>query len=514
MNYLITIWLEIHLKLNSKAKIFCKCKNEQNFSWEPNTHICPVCMWQPWALPLLNQEVVTKAIHFAKALKADLKTNSSFDRKNYFYPDLPMWYQITQFYNPIIKNGQVSFFVNNFEWEKTVKIHEAHLECDAAKMIHENWKSFVDYNRAWTPLLEIVTDPDFTSAEEAVEYAKEIQRLAKWNNLWDADLEKWQMRVDVNISIRKNESDPLWERVELKNINTFSAIKRAIDYEANRQREIISNWGTVQQETRRRSDDEWVSIFMRSKENAVDYRYFPEPDMPKLELSEKDINEFETTKIDSAYDYIKKCKEFWFNKEYINALLIDKSLFDFFFEIVNQWFEAKSVAKWMVGPMKWALDFVQWDEITLLISIWEEARRQWIEVESLVEEKTKFLKSCNNLEWFLNTFKQLFIDFLNIEKEKKLVDNQLKIVLDNLLQSGKPVNEIIKEKGFDAPAMDNSALAWIVSEVLTENPAIVEQFKWWKESVIWFFVWQVMRKTQGKANPQNVNEEFLKQLKG
>jgi hypothetical protein len=181
--------------------------------------------------------------------------------------------------------------------------------------------------------------------------------------------------------------------------------------------------------------------------------------------------------------------------------------------MVDEWLEPKTVAKWMVWPMKWALDFVQWDEITLLKSVSDEAKKLWIDAEKLFAERTIFLKSCWNLEWFLNKFQPLFKEFLQIEKEKKLVDNQLKIVFDVVLQSGKTVNEVIKEKWFDAPAMDDSQLAGIVSEVLAENPTIVEQFKWWKESVIWFFVGQVMKKTQGKANPQAVNAELMKQLK-
>jgi Asp-tRNA(Asn)/Glu-tRNA(Gln) amidotransferase B subunit len=225
------------------------------------------------------------------------------------------------------------------------------------------------------------------------------------------------------------------------------------------------------------------------------------------------LKEFESVEIDRPYDYITKCKEFWFNKEYINALLLDKSLFDFFFWMVNQWFDPKTVAKWMVGPMKWALDFVQWDEITLLKSVSEVGKKLWVDAEKLFEERTSFLKSCWNLEWFLNKFNPLFLEFLQIEKEKKLVDNQLKIVFDTVLESGKSVKDVIKEKWFDAPAMDDSQLAGIVSEVLAANPAIVEQFKWWKESVIWFFVWQVMKRTQWKANPQAVNAELMKQLK-
>ena len=235
--------------------------------------------------------------------------------------------------------------------------------------------------------------------------------------------------------------------------------------------------------------------------------------MPALELSADDLKEFDEVQIDRPFDYVSKCKEFWFNKEYINALLLDKSLFDFFFGMVNEWFEPKTVAKWMVWPMKRALDFVQGDEITLLKSISDEAKKQWIDAEKLFAERTQFLKSCWNLDGFLTKFQPLFKEFLQVEKEKKLVDNQLKIVFDLVLQSGKSVQEVIKEKWFDAPAMDNSELEWIVAEVLAANPAIVEQFRWWKESVIWFFVWQVMKKTQWKANPQAVNAELMKQLK-
>jgi aspartyl-tRNA(Asn)/glutamyl-tRNA(Gln) amidotransferase subunit B len=241
MPYLTTIGLEIHLKLNSETKIFCRCKNEQNFDTQPNTHICPVCTGQPGALPLLSQEVVDKAILFGHALNAEIQPFSAFDRKNYFYPDLPMGFQITQFYHPIIKNGTVHYRIHNYEEEKAVHIHEAHLESDTAKMIHTETKSLLDFNRAGTPLLEIVTDPDFTSAEEAIEYAKEIQRIARRNNLGDADMEKGQMRVDVNISLRANADAPLGTRVEMKNINTFSAMKRAIESEYTRQKELLES---------------------------------------------------------------------------------------------------------------------------------------------------------------------------------------------------------------------------------------------------------------------------------
>lgn len=507
----MTIGLEIHLKLNSESKIFCRCKNEQNFETQANTNICPVCTWQPGALPLLSKEVVGKAIKLWKILNANIAEISKFDRKNYFYPDLPMGFQITQFYHPIIRNGEVKFWINNYEEERIVKISEAHLECDTAKMIHEGGKSFLDFNRAGTPLLEIVTAPDFTSAEEVVEYAKEVQRIARWNNLGDADLEKGQMRVDVNLSIREKADQPLNKKVEIKNINSFWAMKRAIEYEYNRQKEILENWWMRDQETRRWVDAEWYSFAMRSKEDAVDYRYFPEPDLPILKLNVEELKKEE--KQDIPYQWIKICKsEFWFHKEFINALLQDKALFDFFFVEVNKGFEPKTVAKWIVGPMKWALEYIKGDEISLLKSLSDEAKKLGVAVEELLAKKTKFLKSCNNLTDFITKFTPLFDTFLTLEQEKKLLDNQLKIVFEELLQTGNEVKIIVKEKWFDAPAMDENALEGIVKEVLEANPAIVEQYKGGKESTIGFFVGQVMKKTWGKANPQVVQEELKKQL--
>ena len=252
---LITIGLEIHLKLSSESKIFCRCKNDQTLEHnQPNTNICPVCTWQPGALPQLSAEVVEKGLLLGKALNCRFNTCSRFDRKSYFYPDLPMGYQITQLYSPINVDGKVAFFLNNYEQEKKVWITDAHLECDTAKSLHQGGAMLLDFNRAGTPLIEIVTGPDFTSAEEAVEFAKEIQRIAKRNQLSDADMEKGQMRVDVNISIRKEKTDPLGTRVELKNINSFSAIKRAIDSEVIRQLACRESGETIQQQTRRRDD--------------------------------------------------------------------------------------------------------------------------------------------------------------------------------------------------------------------------------------------------------------------
>lgn len=476
---LLTIWLEIHIKLNSENKMFCQCKNEQNFdTLEPNTNICPVCTGQPGALPTLSEDVLLLALKLGKALNCKINKESQFDRKSYFYPDLPMGYQITQLYKPTNTDGEVSFFVNNYEEEKKIRILDAHMENDTAKMIHEWWQSLIDFNRAGTPLIEIVTWPDFSNDDEIVEFLKELQRIVRYNNISNADMEKWQMRVDVNISIRKNESDPLWTRVELKNINSFWMIKRAILHEYNRQKTLLEKWEKVWQETRMRNDTEWISKMMRSKEDALDYRYFPEPDMPILQLNDEILKNLDNEKLIIPHNIIKKFKqEYWFHKEYINALIGDFDTLLVFSELKEQWLDPKNIAKWISGP----------------INAYMKENFVWI----------------NDLPFNL---KQLS-EFIKISDEWKIMDNQMKIVMDEMLKTWKSASEIIKEKWFDAPEISENDLENIAKKVLENNPTIVEQYKSGKTSTLWFFVWQVMKETAWKANPKIVGEILEKLLK-
>ena len=475
---LLTIWLEIHIKLNSENKMFCQCKNEQNFdTLEPNTNICPVCTGQPGALPTLSEDVLLLALKLGKALNCKINKESQFDRKSYFYPDLPMGYQITQLYKPTNTDGEVSFFVNNYEEEKKIRILDAHMENDTAKMIHEWWQSLIDFNRAGTPLIEIVTWPDFSNDDEVVEFLKELQRIVRYNNISNADMEKWQMRVDVNISIRKNESDPLWTRVELKNINSFWMIKRAILHEYNRQKTLLEKWEKVWQETRMRNDTEWISKMMRSKEDALDYRYFPEPDIPTLQLNDEILKNLDNEKLIIPHNIIKKFKqEYWFHKEYINALIGDFDTLLIFSELKEQWLDPKNIAKWISGP----------------INAYMKENFVWI----------------NDLPFNL---KQLS-EFIKISDEWKIMDNQMKIVMDEMLKTWKSASEIIKEKWFDAPEISENDLENIAKKVLENNPTIVEQYKAGKTSTLWFFVWQVMKETAWKANPKIVGEILRKLL--
>ncbi len=477
-DYIITIWLEIHVKLNSPSKMFCQCKNEQNFdTLLPNTNICPVCTAQPWALPTLSEDVLRLWLKLGKALNCKINKESQFDRKSYFYPDQPSGYQITQLYHPTNTEWKVSFFVNNYEKEMSVDIISAHMESDTAKMIHDGWQALVDFNRAWTPLVEIVTWPDFSNEDEVVEFLKELQRIVRFNGISNADMEKWQMRIDVNISIRENESDPLWTRVELKNINSFWMIKRAIKHEYDIQVDMVEKWEKFEQQTRMWNDIEWISKLMRSKEDALDYRYFPEPDMPILELSDEKFAWLDRQKLEIPHNIIKKFKqEYWFNKEYINALVGDQTTLDYFLDIVEEWVEPKIVAKWIAGPMNAYM-------------------------------KNNFV-DINNLKFGKNRF----LEFLGTSQKGEIIDSQMKIVMDEMLESGKNASDIIKEKWFDAPAVDSWELESIIKKIIDDNQDIVEQYRWWKVSVIWFFVWQAMKETWWKANPKDIQIIIKKSL--
>ena len=478
MEYVITVGLEIHLKLSSQTKIFCPCKNDQSLEDNrPNTHICPTCTGQPGALPRLSRQVVQKALLLWKAMNCQFNIRSSFDRKNYFYPDLPMGYQITQFYSPINVKGQVSFFLEGFEKELKVWITEAHLECDTAKSFHQGGQMLLDFNRAGTPLIEIVTWPDFDSAEAAVEFAKEIQRIAKRNDISDADMEKGQMRVDVNVSIRPSVDDPFGTRVELKNINSFSAIKRAIDAEVARQIQLKKAGETLTQETRRRDDLKGVSFAMRSKEDALDYRYFPEPDLPDLVLDQELLDQAEQAQLLIPSEKIRKMKsEYWFHKEFINALIGDLKVLNFFEEMVALGYDPKMIAKWIAGPISAYMiaNFVAIDD--------------------------------------LKVNKEQLISFFSLVKKGALIDNQLKLVMEEMLQNGGDPEEIVKEKGFDAPAFDENELKTIIQLVLDANESVVDQYRSGKTSVIGFLVGQTMKQTQGKANPKELQTLIAKML--
>jgi len=472
--YEMVIWLEIHIKLNSKTKLFCSCLNVQNFDeLAPNSNICPVCTGQPGALPVLQKEALEKGVKLGLALNCEVKKTSNFDRKSYFYPDLPMGYQITQLFHPTNVNWKVSFFVDDYKEEKSVKIQQAHIEADAWKTIHEWWKAYLDYNRAATPLVEIVTYPDFRSEDEVVEFLKELQRIVRFNNVWDADLEKGQMRCDVNISLRPEWQEEYGTRVELKNMNSFSAIKRAIQHEFKRQKKILESWAEVDQETRGWNDAKWSSYTMRSKEDALDYRYFPEPDLPMLELTDEFIEEQRKQLVENTFSRAKRYKEeYQFHKEFITPLISDLEISDYFEKLVADGIKPKNAAKWIV---------------------------------------TILLRYLNDDNIHISDLKFSYEDFFTLlkkEQDWEILHPQAKDVFKSMYQTWEKPEKIIEEKWYKA--QDDWELEELVKWILDENPEAVSDIKEWKMKAIGFLVGQIMKKSQGRANPAKAKDMIMK----
>lgn len=462
------IGLEVHLQLNTKTKIFCGCANV--YGSAPNTNVCPVCLGLPGTLPVLNHQALLSGIKVGLALNAQINPFIKFDRKNYYYPDLPKGYQISQFDFPVAKDGFL--MVMSSGEDKRIGIKRAHLEEDAGKLVHENTAgcSLVDYNRTGTPLIEIVTEPDLRSPQEAYDYLNTLKLTLQYLGVSDCDMEKGSLRCDANVSIRPKGQAALGTKTELKNMNSFRAVKVALEYEIVRHTQVITSGGKIVQETLLWNDEKGVTIAMRSKEQAHDYRYFPDPDLVPFTIDYKIIDQqkaelpelprakaarFITTYALSEYD--------------ANILVADKSIADFYEAAVKVYAQPKKVANWMTGAV----------------------------LKEVNERK-------NGIDG-LRLTPQALVEL--IEKvENGTVSNLVgKDVLTAMLNEGKSAAAIISERGL-AQVSDDSALLPIVDEVLAANPAIVEQIKSGKPNAIGFLVGQVMKKSGGKANPKRLNE--------
>lgn len=477
MPYETVIWLEIHLKLNTKTKLFCGCANVQEFhSLKPNTHICPICTGQPGALPVLQPEPLEKALLLGLALQCHLNEISTFDRKSYFYPDLPMGYQITQQWKPTCIDGEVSFYADKeFTQLKTVRIRDAHIEIDSGKTIQEDDTVSLDYNRSGTPLIEIVTQPDFTSGEEVVAFLKELQGIARLHMLSDANMEQGQMRCDVNISLRPEWTNRLGTRVEMKNMNSFSAIQEAIQHEVLRQTDVLDMDGVVDQETRGRNDSAHMSYVMRSKEEAMDYRFMPEPDLPPVVLDLHRVDELRTQLQEFPVTTIMRYKqEYGFNKEYINGVLTDVAMQKYFESFVTSWYDPKLVAGWLVGPVA-----------------------RWCNEQQKIVEELTFGESG-------------FKDFLDLQVTGKLSQQQAKAVMQEMLQTGDTPTAAMDRLGI--VEVDSSQIDARVTEVFAEKPELLTDLQSGNMKSIWFVIGQVMQKSGGNADPKSVQESIRKQV--
>ncbi len=483
------IGLEVHSQLLTKTKMFCSCQNI--FGKEPNSMVCPVCLGLPGALPVINLESVRLAVKAALALNIGINKKSLFARKNYFYPDLPKGYQISQYLDPVSSNGYLTVKMDGTA-EKRIRINRLHIEEDAGKLIHIGNESYVDLNRAGTPLIEIVSEPDINSAKEAVSYLKELRDILVYLDISDGNMEEGSFRCDANVSVRKKGDTKLGTRAEVKNVNSFKFVEHAIDYEIGRQIDVILSGGNVIQETRLYDSKENATRSMRGKEEAHDYRYFEEPDLPPLILDEEFIAEIKNsiTELPGAKRerYIKE----YSLTEYDSEVLTQNKKIAYYFEdlikmnAVNNKgkVEIKKITNWVINDLLFAL--------------------KTIENQRSSGMAEPALKEGNMPE------PQAFFDLILEVETGNINKSTGKAVLNEMLLTGKKPDDIIKEKNL-AQVSDEKGLEGIIKQILDENSKELADLIGGKDKLFGFFVGEAMKKTKGKANPKKVNE-ILKNL--
>ena len=474
MSWETVIGLEIHAQLSTKSKLFSG--GSTKFGAESNTNVDLVDMGLPGVLPVANKEAFYKAIKFGLATGADINQVSSFDRKNYFYPDLPKGYQITQMTKPIIEKGSIRVSTEN--GEKIINITRAHLEEDAGKSIHDLFEgeTGVDLNRAGTPLLEIVSEPEISSAKEAVAYFKAVRQLVTFLDICDGNMAQGSMRCDVNVSIKKIGDKELGTRAELKNINSFKFIEKAINFEIERQISLIESGESVVQETRLYDSDKNETRSMRSKEEANDYRYFPCPDLLPVVISDKELNEIKDNLPELPEEKQNRyISEIGLESSEAKIISSSKAMADMFEEASKKTDDAKMIAKWLVG------------DISALLN------KENIEIDESKLSPENFGKLIERIS------------------DNTISGKIAKSVLEEVWENGNDVDEIIKAKGL-IQIQDESLLEQIATQVLDSNPDQVAAYRSGKDKLFGFFVGQVMKETQGKANPKSVNEILKKIL--
>lgn len=479
MKYESVIGLEIHVQLNTNTKIFCSCSTQ--FGSTPNSQTCPGCLGLPGVLPVLNKDVLEKGIIAGLALNCEIANYSRFDRKNYFYPDLPSAYQLSQFYKPLCLNGFVDINVNGEE--KRIGITRIHLEEDAGKLIHSedssDPNSYIDLNRAGVPLAEIVSEPDMRTADEAYEYLQKIKTIMKYTDVSDVNMEEGSLRCDVNISIREKGETRLGERVEIKNLNSFKFVKAAIEYEFARQVELAESGEikTIVQETRLWNSDQMKTTSMRSKEDAHDYRYFPDPDLTPIIIDDQYIIELR----ENLPELPDKKKERFISQyglpEYDASVLTSvRQLADYYENVTATKVDAKKASNWIMSELLGQIN----------------------DPEKIEE----FPVSAGSLASLL-----LLVD--NNTINGKIA----KSVFREMIETGQGPEEIVEKKGL-RQVSDTGEIEKIIDLILESNPQSVEDFQNGKSKAIGFLVGQVMKESRGKANPQIVNEILMKKLKG
>lgn len=474
MEYEVTIGIEVHAELSTKTKIYCGCTTE--FGGEANTHCCPVCTGMPGALPVLNEKVVEYAVKAGLATECNITRYSKQDRKNYFYPDLPKAYQISQFDLPLCEHGKVEINIEGNK--KSIGITRIHIEEDAGKLVHDTYTggTLVDLNRAGVPLIEIVSEPDIHSSKEAVAYVEKLKGILEYIGVSDCKMQEGSLRADVNLSIRPVGQEKLGTRTETKNLNSFRAIARAIEYEIERQKKVLEEGGEVYQETRRWDEEKGEGFAMRTKEEAHDYRYFPEPDLLPINLSEEYIQNIKNNLPELPESrkerYIKEMKL----PEYDAAIITSsKALSDFFESASKECQNPKAVSNWIMSDIIRAArekDF-EYDNMPF-------SAKQFAELIKLIDKGT-------------------------------ISGSIAKKVFEEMIESGKNAEEIVKEKGL-VQISDEGEIKKVVEKIITANPQSIADYKAGKDRALGFLVGQCMKEMKGKGNPQILNKLILEEL--
>ncbi|MDD3047925.1 MAG: Asp-tRNA(Asn)/Glu-tRNA(Gln) amidotransferase subunit GatB [Candidatus Pacebacteria bacterium] len=482
--YDVTIGLEIHIESKTKSKMFCSCLNDPNEK-TPNINICPICMGHPGTYPKINEQAINNIIKLGLALNCLISKCTKFDRKHYFYPDLPKGYQISQMNYPICQSGHLNI------GDKTIRINRIHQEEDAGKLIHEKNESLIDFNRAGVPLIELVTEPDFNSKEEVIAFAKELQLIARYLNISDANMEKGEMRIEVNLSLKEKQDKELGTKVEVKNLNSFKTVEKAIEYEMQRQASLLNKGERIEQETRGFDEQKQGTVSQRLKKESHEYRYMPDPDLPILELTDKRIS-----KIKCEIPELPQAKRQRFKKEYgiddkkILEIFVENKEFGAYFEKVAtellEWMNAIKINKaHYFDLIKLTCNYLTSDLIGL-------AKGEIIDFSHKIDPEN-------------------FAELITIIHKGDINSKIAKIVLKEMYDYGSDPSHIIEDKGLKQ-IDDKEEVRQIIKEVLASNKSAVLDYKKGKTASLQFLIGQTMAKSKGKIHPDKAKQVLLKEL--